>query len=272
MFLAIDIGGTKTLLGLFTKSGELKEKFRFETPQNYDTFLAVLRRHVEPLLNQDIDAVCVGAPGVIDRARGVGHRFGNLPWKDVTLRKDIELIVGAPVVIENDANLAGLSEARNLKDDFKKVLFVTISTGIGTGIIVNDVIYPPLADSEGGRIMLEFNGKPAQWESFASGKAIERRFGKQGRDIHDVKTWKIICYDIARGLIDLIAVIQPDVIVIGGGIGTHFDRFGDLLKAELNKYDTPMAPIPPIRGAKRAEEAVLYGCFEMLKDNYGKAA
>lgn len=270
MFLAVDIGGTKTLLGVFNKSGELKEKFRFETPKNYESFLAVFRRHVEPLLEKNIDAVCVGAPGMIDRKLGVGHRFGNLPWKNVPLRKDIELITSAPVVVENDANLAGLSEARNLKGDFKKILFVTISTGIGTGIITNSVIDSSFADSEGGFMMLEHRGKLTPWEDFASGRAIQDRFGKQAKDIHDEKTWKIVSRDIAQGIIDLIAIAQPDVIVIGGGVGTHFDRFDDLLTEQLERYATPMTPIPPLKRAKRAEDAVLYGCFEMLKDHYGK--
>ncbi len=269
MFLAVDIGGTKTLLGVFTKNGKLTEKFRFETPQNYDTFLAVFRRHVEPILAQNITAICVAAPGKVNRQSGVGTRFGNLPWKNVPLQKDIELITHTPVMIENDANLAGLSEARNIKGDIKKVLFLTISTGIGTGIITDGVIDASFADSEGGHMMLEYNGKLTKWESFASGKAIEKRFGKMARDIRDQKTWKIIAHDIVRGMIDLIAVIQPNVIIIGGGVGTHLDSFDDLLRKELEKYETPMTPIPPIKRAARPEEAVLYGCHELLKDTYG---
>lgn len=271
MYLAVDIGGTKTLLGVFTKEGHLKEKFRFETPQKYDTFLTVFRRHVEPLLAQNFAAICVAVPGLLDRKLGRGKEFGNLPWKNVPIQKDIEIITSSPVIIENDANLAGLSEAQNLKDDFKKALFITISTGIGTGIITNGVIDSAFCDSEGGHIMLQYDNKPTKWEGFASGKAIEKRFGKQAREINDDKTWNTITHDLARGMIDLIAVIQPDVIIIGGGVGTHFEKFDDLLKKNLKKFETPMTPIPPLRRARRPEEAVLYGCFELLKDRYAKA-
>lgn len=272
MYLGIDIGGTKTLIGLFTNKGELKDKFRFETPKDYESFLSTLRRHIEPFLGEDIKGIGIGAPGLIGRSKGIGYNFGNLSWKNVPIRKDIELITGFQAVVDNDANLAGLSEARNIIHDFKKVLFLTISTGIGTGIIIDGSIYLPLADSEGGRIILDYKGKPTKWEAFASGKAIQQRFGKIAAEINDQKTWKIIVHDIARGLIDLIAVIQPEVIVIGGGVGAHFDRYGDLLKKELQKYETPLAPIPPIKQAKRPEEAVLYGCYELAKDTYEKPA
>jgi len=266
VYLAVDIGGTKTLLGVFTKNGQLKEQFRFETPTSYATFLSVLRRHIEPLMLQDITAIGVAAPGMIDRSRGVGKNFGNLKWKNAPLQKDLELMTHTPVAVENDANLAGLSEARNLKGDFNKVLFITISTGIGTGIITNGVIDPEFADSEGGFLQLEYKGKLTPWEDFASGSAILERYGKQARDIKDKKIWKTICHDWARGMLGLIAVVQPDAIVIGGGVGSHFDRFGDILTKELKKYETPMTPIPPLFQAKRPEEAVIYGCYELLKD------
>lgn len=269
MYLAVDIGGTKTLLGVFTKDGVLKESFRFQTPKNYSGFLSVFRRHVEPLLTQNIQAVCVGAPGLINYKTGVASNFGNLPWKNVPIQKDIEHIVSAPTLIDNDANLAGLGEARNVKGDYKKVLFVTIGTGIGTGIITDGVIDPQFRDSEGGHMPLEHNGKIVKWESFASGKAIEQQFNKQARQISDQKTWQIISHNIAVGLIDLIAVVQPDLIIIGGGVGSHFDQFGKLLKTELKKYETPMTQIPPIQAAKRPEEAVLFGCYEQIRDTYG---
>jgi glucokinase len=69
--------------------------------------------------------------------------------------------------------------------------------------------------------------------------------------------------------VDLLAIIQPEVVIIGGGVGTHFDKYGKLLETELKKYQTPLVPIPPIRAAQRPEEAVIYGCYELVKETYG---
>lgn len=269
MYLGVDVGGTKTLLAVFTKKGVLKTTVKFKTPHNYSGFLDELTKEIKALEVENFSAVCLAVPGKVDRLNGVGISFGNLPWENVHIVDFLEKLTKAPTVIENDANLAALSEAKLIAEEYKKVLYVTISTGIGTGIITNGIIDPELADSEGGHIMLSHNGKQMPWEKFASGKAIKRRFGKRARDINDVATWRTITHDLAIGFIDLIAVIQPNIIIIGGGVGTHFNKFDDLLKERLKKYEIPLVPIPPIVRAKRPEEAVIYGCYELLKACYG---
>jgi predicted NBD/HSP70 family sugar kinase len=151
----------------------------------------------------------------------------------------------------------------------ERVLYVTISTGIGTGIVVNQTIDPVFADSEGGQMPLEYNGKLVIWEDFASGRAIVERFGKQAKDIDDPKIWQRIAHDLARGFIELIALTQPSIIVLGGSVGVYFEKYEKFLKAELAKFDNPLVPIPPIRQAARPELAVIYGCYDLARSRYG---
>ena len=267
MFLGIDIGGTKTLIACLDKHGVIKQSVKFPTPRIYSAFLKELALNVATLTTNKFFAVGVAAPGSIDRTHGIAKSFGNLPWQNVPLKRDIQKMLGCPVIIENDANLAGLSEAL-LLPRYACVLYVTISTGIGTGIITNQEIDPEFADSEGGHIMLEHQGKIQMWEKFASGQAIVKRFGKRASEINDQKTWKIITRDIGLGLYDLIAVIQPDAVVLGGGVLTSFDKFDDLLNKELQRYATPLTPIPPVLQAQRPDEAVVHGCYVLAKDLY----
>jgi len=269
MFLGVDIGGTKTLVAVLTNEGAIRESIKFPTPKTYPDFLKDLAIAVASLTTKEFVAAGVAAPGRVDREHGVALAFGNLPWHDVPLKRDVHRIVRCPVVIDNDANLAGLSEAM-LLPDYDTVLYVTVSTGIGTGIITNQEIDPEFADSEGGSILLEHKGKLQKWEDFASGRAIVRRFGKRASDITDEKVWKIIAKDISVGLFDLITFIQPDVVVLGGGVGTHFDSFDDYLAQEMTRFATPITPIPPICRAQRPEEAVVYGCYYLAKKTYGK--
>src|SRR5215210_4214802 len=139
MYLAVDIGGTKTLLALFSDSGRLLDSVRFETPPQYPDFLKKLEKTYEDMQHDKGKVIsCVaGAPGRIDRDKGVVVAFGNLGWENVPLMRDLKKITGLPTAVENDANLAGLSEALLIQHGFKKVLYVTISTGIG-GIIIKD--------------------------------------------------------------------------------------------------------------------------------------
>jgi len=269
MYLGIDIGGTKTLIAALTNEGVIRESRKFPTPKSYPDFLKELAINVADLSTNEFIATGVAAPGVINRDKGIADSFGNLPWKEVPLERDVKRITHNPVVVENDANLAGLSEALLLKH-YPCVVYVTISTGIGTGIIRNQLIDPAFADSEGGHMLLEHKGKLCSWESFASGKAIVERFGKRASEISDERIWRIIAQDIAIGLYNLIALIEPDAIVLGGGVITYYDRLEKPLLRELHAYETPLTPIPPIYKAKRPEEAVVYGCYDLAKYIYGK--
>ncbi len=270
MYLGIDIGGTKTLVASLSNDGVIQEKVRFATPQDYSVFLVLLEKYVDDLTINDLIACGVAVPGKLDRAHGIGLAMGNLPWKDVPIAEDVKHIVECPTVVENDANLAGLSEAMLLKDRYNRVLYVTISTGIGTGVIVNQEIAPGFIDSEGGQVMVESAGRLLPWEKLISGQAIVKRFGKRAQDITDRETWSIIAHDIGLGLIDLIAMMQPQIIVLGGGVDTYFDRFSGFLAKDLKRYETPIVAIPPIIAAARPDDAVVYGCYDLAKMRYGK--
>jgi predicted NBD/HSP70 family sugar kinase len=269
MYLGVDIGGTKTLAAVLDEHGVIQQKTKFPTNHDYPTFLKELRKVVADFDVKDFQAAGFGMPVTnFDRKRGIGIDFGNLPWQLVPAQDDFEKIAGCPVALENDAKLAGLSEAMLLKK-YSKVLYVTVSTGIGTALIVDRRIDPYVGDGGGAMLMFTHHGKLQPWEHFASGKAIVERFGKRAEDIHDTATWQAIVHDLSRGFLELIAVMDPDVIVIGGSVGTFFDRYKDLLNAELKKYETPLMPIPPIVQAQRPEEAVVFGCYDYAKQLFG---
>jgi len=269
MYLGVDVGGTKTLLAVFTKDGKLKQSVKFETPANYDRFLDELTVKIESLGVDDFQAACVALPGLIDREKGVGIRFGNLSWKNIHIVEFLEKYLKSPVLIENDAKLAGLYEAHNLKNGYKSVLYITISTGIGISLIVDGIIHAPLGDRGGNAFSLQDGKRTVTWEQLASGKAIVKKYGKRASEIDSAQAWQEISRNIARGLIDVISLLQPDVVVIGGGVGAHFKKFEKPLKAALKKYEVPIMKIPPILQAKRPEEAVIYGCYELLKERFG---
>ena len=263
MYLAVDIGATKVLLAVFTHSGSLIEQFKFPTKKEYSGLIEDFRDALSNLHTKQFTKAVVAVPGKLDRAKGVGLAFGNRPWTNVPIGTDIAKIVDCPVIIENDAKLAALSEALLIKHEFNKVLYVTISTGISAGLIINGIIDPSLADSESGQMWFDHNGKLTQWEDFASGRAMVETYGKRASEITDKKIWKEVAHNIAIGLIELIVIIQPEVIILGGGVGTHFAKYQKPLLKELHTLELPITPIPPIRVAIHPEEAVVYGCYQL---------
>ena len=266
MILAIDIGGTKTLVALADEKRKINSSEKFKTPENYKTFLKELGLVVDKFASKYSTTV-VAAPGRIDRKTGTGVSFGNLPWKNVPIKKDLEKITKSSVLVENDANLAGLGEAHNLKPIPHKVLYLTVSTGIGDGIISDGIIDPDFADSEAGKMMFEHKGKLLEWEKFSSGKAIVAKYGKLASELNDPKAWDEIATSLAVGIVDLCTVFNPNIVIIGGGVGTHFHKFEKQLKMHIKNIASPMVEIPKIITAQTPEQAVIYGCIELAKQS-----
>ncbi len=258
--LAIDVGGTKTLLASFDAGGKVTEKVKFPTPSIYQDFISELTKAVAGLTTTKFEKCIIAMPARLDRRAGVAIAFGNLDWHDVPIVDDLEREFAIPVKVENDAKLAGLSEA-NLLPQYRKVLYLTVSTGIGGVMIINGKIDHNNQDAEYGHMLLEHEGSLQRWEHFASGKAIVAKFGKRADQIEDQSTWYVVARNIAIGLIDVIAATTPDAIVIGGGVGSHFAKFGDKLVEELKIYEDDLLHVPPVFGAQNAEEAVIYGCY-----------
>jgi predicted NBD/HSP70 family sugar kinase len=267
MYVGVDVGGTKTLVAVLDDHGVIQQSRKFPTPTDYKQFLLELRHAAAHLEHHDFVAGGIGAPGTIDRRHGIGRKFANLPWQNVHILADVERIFGCPMVVENDAKLAGLSESMLLKNHHR-VLYVTISTGIGYALVVDGNIETNFSDNGAADIFLEHEGKLAPWESFASGRAIVARYGKRAEDIHDDATWQKIVRELRSGFLQLIAIMEPDAIVVGGSVGNFFERFEKFLKADLKAYETPLLHIPPLYKAQRPEEAVIFGCYDLAKATF----
>lgn len=269
MYLGVDIGGTKTLAAVLDNHGGILESRKFPTNPDYSLFLEELAQTLATFEHKMFSAAGVGMPVThFDRENGIGLAYGNLPWRHAPVQADIERIALCPVALENDAKLAGLSEA-HLRKQISKVLYVTISTGIGYALIKDRIIDPNVGDAGGASMLVPHHGNLVAWETFASGKAIVERFGKRAEAIHDDATWKRIVHDWRVGLLELLAVCEPDLVVIGGSVGTYFDRYKELLKTELRQYETPLLTIPPFEQARRPEEAVVYGCYDYAVQRFG---
>lgn len=266
MLVAVDTGGTKTLVASFLEDGQIGEQFKFPTPKSTQEWTVMLREVLETRFGHEtVEAIVVAMPGIVKD--GVAIWCNNLKWMNFDVARALKGVLGnAPLLIENDANLAGLAETRQLKHIPPLSLYVTVSTGIGSGIITGGKINPELRYSEAGRSLVEFDGSVREWETFASGKAIYKAYGKYARDITSKRIWGHIADRISRGFLAIIPVLQPDVIIIGGSIGTYFEHFGKDLENRLKEHLPSHIPTPKIVQAKHPELAVIYGCYYYALD------
>lgn len=260
MLVAVDTGGTKTLVATFNRRGQIVMQQRFPTPRDTAAYIEQLKLTIRELTGGEaIDAIGLAIPGIIKNDIAVW--CPNLGWKDFPVRSELKRFFRCPIYVDNDANLAGLAEARSLGRQVPICIYLTVSTGIGMGLVINGSLQRELAITEPGHMLLEYDGKLRKWESFASGRAIKDTYDAFARDIHSKRIWSQIADKISRGMLTIIPTLNPDVIVIGGSIGTYFDRYGEVLSRHLRKHLDPHIPLPEIRQALHPEEAVIYGCY-----------
>ena len=248
MYLAIDIGGTKTLIALFSERGRIIKKDKFKTADESWEFIRDLKQHLEPFQNGQIIKVVVAIPGVVQKNYSV--RFGNRDWGDIDLISPIKSLFNCPVYFENDANLAALYEAHGLHG---KTIFLTFSTGIGGGIVEKGRILPESASFEPGHVKYSYNGKVAEWEDIASAKAIGAHY-QVGRatDLRSLAAMKDIAKRVYLGLPDIVAAYRPRRIILGGPLGKIFRLYVHFIPRGLGAS---------LKRPRRPLESVVYGCY-----------
>ncbi len=268
MLIAVDTGGTKTLVACFGDDGAITAEVKFPTPKLKTAYITHLHKAIVEVANgHKPKAIIIAMPGIVKA--GVAIWCNHLEWKDFDVRAGLATYFPKiPILVENDANLAGLAETRVIKPIPVSSLYVTISTGIGTGFTTNGHIDDGLRHSEGGRTLVEFDGRICEWESFAAGSAIHKIYGKYAHDITNKRTWNQIADRISRGFLAVVPITQPDVIIIGGSIGTYFDSYGERLQVILREKLPAHIPCPVFQQAQHPEQAVIYGCYYYALDEF----
>jgi glucokinase len=269
MIIGVDIGGTKTLIGIFTSEGELNESLKFPTPQPQAEFVPTLLDHLRQLSGwEKAQVLSIAVPGPIDYEKNTVISCGRLPWEHFAIKDELASSFKCKVVMENDANLAALAEVRALPDPVPLALYITLSTGIGSGVIVNNQLLPELRGSEAGQMVLrDEDGTLKKWENIASGKTLFEETNHLAADLTDSAAWADYINNVVLGLQPTMSVLRPNAIILGGGVGAHFDKFGPSLVTALDAANLSKSyKTPPIHPPHYNELSVLYGCYEYGKD------
>lgn len=247
MYLSVDIGGTKTLIALFSKHGRVIRRVKFRTTSQFDDFVRDLMGSLSGFKNRPIKAITVAIPGIVQKNCSVS--FGNRDWGDVDLYSPITSLFSCPIFFENDANLAAVYESYRLPG---KTVFLTFSTGIGGGIASRGKILPGSDEFEPGHKIYSIGNARLEWEDIAAASALEKYFGVDcATDLRGEDAMTKIAERIALGLPDIVSEYQPDSIILGGPLGKIFRLYVKYLPDLNVEYRRPRRPL----------ESVIYGCF-----------
>jgi glucokinase len=304
IYLGIDLGGSKILTAVVDDRGEILSRDYRVTPAN-DGPDAVVREVLKSATSalvplgiamQELAAIGIGAPGTSNPGRGVVFTSPNLPeWHNVPLRDIVVRETGRKSYLINDANAAALGELYfGVARGVRHMIYVTISTGIGGGIIIDGQLYTGSVGTAGeiGHMTIDANGPRCRcgntgcWEVLASGTALADRARQQirggaktsilddaGGDLEKVTAPVIQAaaergdplareliaktgYYLGVGLANLINIFNPELIVIGGGLS----NIGEALLS-------PAFQVAGERAFKEAYQAVRFALPELGADS-----
>jgi len=266
MILTVDTGGTKTRIATFDDDGNINHEVQYETPHDTGEYIRVLVERINTEFNTaEASAIVVAVPGLVEN--GIVRWLGNLHWRDFDIASRLRSEFNNTLIwVENDANLGAIGAMAHLEQDVKHGVYLTLSTGIRAAFTIDGQISPDLEHAEIGHMVLEHDGQLVEWESFASGRAFfERTGGKFGAEVFDPDIWRDYARDVALGFLIMIPFFQPETVVIGGSMGTHFAKYGDFLRQFVDQALPSVFARPEIVPATNPEHIVNYGALIYAK-------
>ncbi len=304
LVIGVDLGGSKILTAMVDIKGEILSSDHRTTPaaEGPEAVIQIMLDSIKRTIDQagintgELEAICIGAPGLSNPETGVVFTSPNLPrWLDVPLKSIIEDKIGVKTFLINDANAAALGEMYfGAAKGARNFIYITISTGIGGGIVIDGEIYTGSLGTAGeiGHMTIDTNGPHCNcgntgcWETLASGTALAREARQRitagaktsiieyaGGNIDEINAEVVhkaaqqgdtlakeliaqTSYYIGVGLTNLINIFNPELIVIGGGLS----NIGDILLE-------PAYKVAGERAYKVAFESVRFARAELDKNS-----
>ncbi|WP_068616650.1 ROK family protein [Paenibacillus tuaregi] len=300
--IGIDIGGTKSAIGLITDTGEVVAKTSIPTDPAVSPYVMVERiaASAMSLISESqidtslISGVGIGAPGPLDTRSGRLTVPPNLPsWHDFPLVQEMSRLFPFPVKLENDATAACLAEKwLGAAQDADHFVFITISTGIGAGLYMHGKLITGASGNAGdvGHFVIDpaagecVCGQRGCWEYIASGTAVARQASeKLGREVSSKEAFDLAAAGdlqmkelvdqvfryIGIGCVTLINTLDPQKIVIGGGVSQVGEPLFQAVQSYVSAHAlNPIGRKTPIVPAALLQDAGLIGAAALVHTEY----
>jgi len=277
MHISIDMGRSTTRVASSLDLKEILKITKFPTKET----LEEQRKFIEGALNEVLDggvieAVALGFPGIADKENKKFLKCANYPIiNGLEFYKLFpESLRDVDIAVENDAALGALGEAYfGSGRGIDVVAYITLSTGVGGArVSKKNKSYELIHSEPGHHIINDFDevfdksGLNGTFESFCSGPFFEKRYGQKPDKNASERSWKMYASHLSTGIINVIAMWDPQIIVLGGGVSiNNFDFFYPFLMEELKSQS--FFEIPEIKKAYLGDNTGVYGGFVLLKNS-----
>lgn len=299
--IAVDLGGTNLKVALLDLSYRIKDKATLSTKKfgRKEDLISGITLSINKIIKNNalkknnILGIGLGLPGPIDIEKGIVHFFPNIPgWKEVNLKKILNKKLNLPIFLDNDANLMCLAEYKlGAAKGLKNAICLTLGTGVGGGIIIEGKLYrgSSYAAAEIGHIPISDKGKRCNCggidclERYIGNNRIlqeAKRLFKRNISLEELSNlakkgnrlakviWFRVAGHLSTALVGVVNFLNPDAIVIGGGVAEAgkilFDRVNEIIKKRAMSVQAKQVEIFK---AKLGNDAGLIGAAILVKES-----
>jgi predicted NBD/HSP70 family sugar kinase len=294
VIIGVDVRPTQTTVALADANGKFTSQEVMATAADpktaSDALVAAVQRILAGCRRKKVEGIGISLPGRFNQAAGRLLFAPNLKWRDFDLRTPLMKATGLEVELENAANACVLAAVWfDRMDECKNLVVVTVSEGIGTGILANGQLVRGLAGMAGefGHVPLDHDGPVCGcgsrgcWEVYASNRAALRYYFESGSgpddlaftdllsradhgDTRAVKAVETMAHYLGRGMRMVVAGLAPERIIVVGDLTRAWHRFGPVIESEVQDQILPGGIAPALVPAHEDGMARLRGTIALV--------
>ena len=276
VFVGLDIGGTKIMVAAADREGNILRRARTATSTALKTDLANINSMIQEVAaGEEIQGMGAAIGGPLDWEKGIVSPLHQPAWRSVPLKAMMEAKWGCPFQVDVDTNVAAIGEYRWAGVSGRHFLYLTLSTGMGGGFLIDGNIYRGEggAHPEVGHQSIHFHcSNPAAvqcecgvsdcLEALVSGNGIRRIYGKPAETLSR-EEWDEVAYNLGQGLRNMAVFYAPDVIRIGGAVALGGGEYFIQAAREVMKERLKLVPAPQVALSRLGYDTALRGAVAM---------
>ncbi|WP_186758220.1 ROK family protein [Echinicola salinicaeni] len=249
MKIGVDLGGTKIQIGL-EENGKIigQQKILLSEKDSLDATLEQITAAIRPFLRPEVEGIGIGVPSVVDTEKGIVYNVTNIPsWKKVPLKEFLENEFNLEVKVNNDVNCFILGEHRyGLAQPYKTVVGISIGTGLGSGLILDNKLFIGHNCGAGEIGLLSYLDQNIEY--YASGNFFSVTYGISALeayrsackgDLEALDQWRKFGRHFGKAVLAVLYAYDPEAIVIGGSISKAYSFFQSGMEESLLEFIYP---------------------------------
>lgn len=250
MRLAIDLGGTNIRIGQVDGGVVINRKsVACPSGESEEKVMQQLLQLIEEMMKgTSVEGIGIGVPSVVDARHGIVYNVNNIPsWKEVRLKARLEAAFSVPVAVNNDSNCFALGEKKfGLGIPYNNMVGITLGTGVGAGIIIDDRLYGGRHTGAGEVGALPY--LDADFEAYCSTPFFTKSCGVPAKEVarrasegnvEAQALWRSFGTHLGQLFKALLFAYDPQAIVVGGGISSVFSLYEKAMWEAMADFPYP---------------------------------